>query len=531
MLTVKNLTYTYPEEKTPAIRDVSFTVKRGEIVLVCGGTGSGKSTLLRLLKRELRPATGEIRGTVELEGCDDDLTAAARVGFVMQKPEQQIVTDKVWHELAFGLENLGVPSDEIRRRVAETAGWFGIEDWFERRVSELSGGQKQLLNLAAIMVMQPDILILDEPMSALDPIAATDFIDTLIRLNRETALTILVAEHRLDELMASADKLLLLDRGEAAFFGPVREGIGILADHPIMQNALPAPTKLSALLGEAPALTVREGRELLDNYDNKFRTPERETRLRSEQSALRLKGLCFRYQRESADILHDCELDVRCGEVFALLGGNGSGKSTLLSVIAGARRAYAGDVRVFGKKLRDYAPGELYDHTLALLPQDAQTLFLCNTVRAELKDAENVLPYDFGPLLDKHPYDLSGGEQQLLALAKTIATKPRLLLLDEPTQGLDAQARRYLADLMRSMCAGGMTILFVTHDPEFAVSVADRCALLFRGEVVSCDEPAPFFAGNRYYTTAAHRMSRGHYDGVVTVEEAAALARRNGRRV
>jgi len=541
ILTVKNLSFTYPLAGECVLKDVSFSVPSGSFVAVCGANGSGKSTLLRNLKRELIP-NGQRKGSIELFGKQqeelDAVTAATKVGYVMQRPEQQLVTDKVWHELAFGLENMGLPTETIRRRVSEMACYFGIEDWFEKKVSELSGGQKQLLNLASVMVMQPEVLLLDEPTAQLDPIAAAGFIDTVVKLNRDFAITILCIEHRLEELLPLTDYVLLLEEGQVAAFGKSREVISELCSSDKKKQILqemPAAVRLVAGLceevkGEA-VLTVREGRDYLEaNWGKEIKSLESAERIPSKETALEFSEVFFRYERNLPDVCRGLSFKVRRGEFFCLLGGNGSGKTTALSLAAGLNRAYAGKIKVFGKKIADYKNQTLYRACLTLLPQDVQTLFLKNTVREELEGIElSELPYDFSELIERHPYDLSGGEQQLLALAKVLATRPGLLLLDEPTKGLDAASKNRLAAILNSLVQGGLTILCVTHDVDFAAENADRCALMFRGEITSTEEPGRFFSENNFYTTAINRMTRGYYEQIVTVKDAISICKKNGR--
>ena len=537
ILAVRDLSFTYPTCTEPTLHHVSFGVEKGDYVVICGPTGSGKSTLLKMLKRELTPI-GERSGSVYYMGQDldtlDAMTTACSIGFVMQRPEQQIVTDKVWHELAFGLENMGLPQAVIRRRVSEMAGYFDMEDWFDRRVDELSGGQKQLLNLAAVMVMQPQVLILDEPTAQLDPIASADFLETVGRLNRETGVTILLVEHQLETVVPRCDKLLVMEKGNLRYYDEPRKVCHELREMPAMLEAMPAAVRLFNSfepVGECP-LDVREGhRWVEEHFKNDIRTLPPEHYTHSDNVALEMDDVWFRYSREGRDILRGTDIKVYEGEIFCLLGGNGSGKSTTISNAAGLLKPYSGTIRVFGKKIQEYKNQSLYRDCLSLLPQDVQTVFLCNTVREELKDAGAAveeLPYDISYLLDKHPYDLSGGEQQMVALAKVLATRPRLLLLDEPTKGLDAYARRGIRDILLRLRDEGMTIVAVTHDVDFAATMADRCALYFRGEVVSEDTPRAFFAENSYYTTAVNRMTRGWYDGAVTMEDALTLCRENG---
>ncbi len=537
ILAVRDLSFTYPLCAEPTLHHLDFTVEAGDYIVICGPTGSGKSTLLRMLKRELTPI-GEQTGGVYYMGKPlselDDMTSAAQIGFVMQRPEQQLVTDKVWHELAFGLENMNLPQAAIRRRVSEMAAYFDMEDWFDKRVDELSGGQKQLLNLAGVMVMQPQVLILDEPTAQLDPIASADFLETVGRLNRETGVTIILVEHQLESVVPRCDKLMVMEKGSIRYYDEPRKVCRQLRDFPPMLEAMPAAVRLYnsfSPMDECP-LDVRQGRRWVEeHFDNRVRALPDSPRPHSDKIALELKDLWFRYSREGRDILRGTDITVYEGEIFCILGGNGSGKSTTISNAAGLLKPYSGTIKIFGKKIQDYKNQSLYRDCLSLLPQDVQTVFLCNTVREELKDAGAAveeLPYDISYLLDKHPYDLSGGEQQMVALAKVLATSPRLLLLDEPTKGLDAYARRGITNILRRLQAQGMTIVAVTHDVEFAAGLADRCALFFRGEVVSEDAPRAFFAENNYYTTAVNRMLRGHFDNAVTLDDAVALCRMNG---
>ena len=537
LLAIKDMSFRYAGSDSAAISGVSFSVERGDFLAVCGATGSGKSTLLRLIKRELAPR-GKAEGEILFCGkplCElDDRKAAQKIGYVAQRPEEQIVTDRVWHELAFGLENLGLPTGVIRRRVAETACFFGIEEWFDKSTDELSGGQKQLLSLASVMVMQPELLLLDEPTARLDPIAAGDFINAVARLNRELSLTVIMISHCLEDVLPVANRVLALEGGRVAEYGETRKAVGKIKNIPSLAGALPAAARLYSRLGadcECP-LTVREGRDLIEhNFGSSVRALPPEEYVHSKNVALEFSGVYFRYSREQEDVLRGLELKVYENEIFCLLGGNGSGKSTALAAAAGLIKPYAGNIRVFGKKVtdREFARAGL----LTLLPQDVQTVFIKSTVRAELADAnvtEGALTQELDRLMDRHPYDLSGGQQQLLALAKALAARPRLLLLDEPTRGLDAGAKAEFVSVLRKLRDGGMTVVLVTHDAELAAEISDRCALFFRGEIVADDVPRRFFSGNSFYTTAANRICRGYYDLVATVDDAARICLANGKK-
>lgn len=531
LLKIENLTFAYPNTLSPTIKGVNLTVNEGEFTVLCGATGSGKSTLLRLLKRELSP-TGDISGSIYYKETNitelSSNISASKIGFVMQNPEHQIVTDKVWHELGFGLENMGLPQNEIALRVCEMASYFGIESWFEKSVSELSGGQKQLLNLASVMAMQPDILILDEPTAQLDPIAATDFINTLKKLNTDFSVTVIIVEHRLEEVIPICDNLIVLKDGVVTHNGDPRTVIKQLEEDDDILSAMPSSVRLYHSLrgkGSCP-LTVREGRRFLqDNFGNKITSLPDEKYVHNKNAVLEFKEVFFRYERNLPDVLKGINLSVYENEIFCILGGNGSGKTTTLNTAAGLIKAYSGSVKVFGKKIKEYKNQTLYKECLSMLPQDVETVFLKNTVNEELSGVDTgELPFDISHLLDKHPYDLSGGEQQLVALAKVLAAKPKLLLMDEPTKGLDTIKKAQIINILKQLKQRKVTVVIVTHDVEFAAECADRCALFFRGNIVSVDRPCEFFSNNRFYTTAASRMSRGFYEKTVTLRQIERLA-------
>ena len=529
-----NFAYAVSPEKT-AVSNIKLSLEKGDFLCVCGPTGCGKSTFLKMLKRELIP-NGNRSGRVLINGKSiDEMSereSASTVGFVMQRPEQQIVTDKVWHELAFGLENMGLARKEIRRRVSEMAGYFGIESWFEMSTDSLSGGQKQLLNLASVMVMQPELLILDEPTAQLDPIAASNFIATVEKMNRELALTVIMAEHRLEEIIPASNKIMVLEKGKAVTFGKTKECMKELQKNERMLKSMPAAVRICSQTGgsEDIPLSVCEGRRYIeDTFNNDIKsiddvnagTAERVSRFSKDgnpekaydrELALEFLDVYLRYNRNGRDVLRGMDLKIGSGEIFSILGGNGAGKSTAVSAAAGLVKPYSGTIKVFGKKIRDYRGQELYRNCVAMLPQDVQTVFTEDSING------------------RHPYDLSGGEQQLAALEIVLEADPRLLILDEPTKGLDVYEAERLIKRLEELKNGGVTIVIVTHDIEFAAKCSDRCALLFNGEITSCDETRRFFAGNYFYTTAANRMTRGYFENAVTVGDVVGLCRKNGRK-
>lgn len=547
LVTIQNFNFFYPEATNPALKDISLTLEAGSFNVLFGKSGSGKTTLLRQLKPALTPH-GRTEGQL-LFGSQplaevDTRSQASKIGFVLQNPDNQIVTDKVWHELAFGLESLGCDTPTIRLRVAEMASYFGIQHWFDKDVRELSGGQKQLLNLASIMALHPQLLILDEPTSQLDPIAASDFLETIQKINRDIGTTILMTEHRLQDVLPMADQVLLIDNGELIAKGLPKEiGNQLKREQGDLFVAMPAPMQIAAhFSSDHLPLTVREGRNWLDQLALQRIDKQPETSREIKQPMIEVKDVWFRYDRDGADVIKDFSLQVDKGEFFALVGGNGTGKSTALSLISRIRRPYRGKIKLAGTPLAKYTDQALYRNFLGVLPQNPQSLFVKKTVLDDLfevvdgskekKSAAYALNMpkanavqgilaltQLEPFLDRHPYDLSGGEQQRLALAKILLMRPQILLLDEPTKGLDDFYKQQLGEILLELKAQGVTILMVSHDIEFVADFADSCGLFFNGNVVTTKHAKEFFAGNSFYTTAANRMARSYFPDAVTVKD------------
>ncbi|MDD4584031.1 MAG: energy-coupling factor transporter ATPase [Eubacteriales bacterium] len=555
--TIENLSFTYPQRKQPALSHINLTVEYGELIVVCGQTGCGKSTLLRNLKTALTPH-GKKEGTISfynrpLESIELR-EQASRIGFVMQNPDNQIVTDKVWHELAFGLESLGYDSATIRLRVAEMAGFFGIQSWFHRDVSQLSGGQKQLLNLASVMAMQPDVLILDEPTSQLDPIAAGDFLDTIRKINREIGTTVILTEHRLEEVLPMADRVVVLDKGKILVDAAPREAGSVLVreKHPML-SAMPTPMQIFAeidfkLKNVLHPITVREGRNRLtevfaDRELKKVTVKDIKEENNFGKPILQLKDVWFRYSKEETDVIKGLSMEVAEGQLYCIVGGNGTGKTTALNILGGIRKPYRGQVLLKGKGIVKYKESQLYNGLIGILPQDPKSLFVEKTVELDLlevldekklskedKEARVVSVaelVEINELLEAHPYDLSGGEQQRVALAKILLLEPEIILMDEPTKGLDNYFKEKLARILKKLLEKGSTIVLVSHDIEFCGRYGDRCAMFFDGSIVTDNTPNRFFSGNSFYTTAANRMSRHIFENAVTPEDVIALYKEN----
>ena len=633
---IKDLTFTYPNREAPALCGIDLSIKPGEFIVLCGPSGCGKTTLLRHLKPSATPhgmlgdrgqGTGdkgrENRGekTSRIHFCGKPINelperdAAAKIGFVMQSPENQIVTDKVWHELAFGLESLGLKTPEIRLRVAEMASFFGIQTWFHKSVADLSGGEKQMLALASIMVLQPTVLILDEPTSQLDPIAAGDFLATIGKINRELGLTIIMTEHRLEEVFPLSSRALVMDKGRIIADGSPRQvGLQLCGSSHGMFLAMPAAMRVWAAVAERNKelgvgseelgvgseecpITVREGADWLameigrtstleaKNRNQKQENVEaskvlspRESATRStphstphtpdpSQSAIEMSQVWFRYEKDLPDVVKGLSFKANFGEITTILGGNGTGKTTTLMLIAGLYKPYRGSIKTFEYRSETqssgFAPESTNDGTepipgiagkrrgaipgvagkqrslvrgdVKTLPQNPQSLFTAKTVREDLLEilSESKLSKEtkmqrlaamvklcrLDGLLDAHPYDLSGGEQQRAGLAKVLLLQPRILLLDEPTKGFDAEFKQVFAAILRKLAEAGAAVIIVSHDVEFCAEYSDRCALFFDGNIVTENRPREFFSGNSFYTTSANRMARTLLPEAITVKD------------
>ena len=540
---IEHLTFTYPEKQEPVLKDICLDIKKGQFITLCGKSGCGKTTLLRHLKSVLAPH-GQKGGAILFEGTPidelDQRLQSMKIGFVMQSPENQIVTDKVWHELAFGLESLGFDTPTIRLRVAEMASFFGIQTWFYKNVTELSGGQKQLLNLAAIMAMQPSMLILDEPTSQLDPIAASDFLSTVAKINRELGITVLMTEHRLEDVLPLSDRVVVMDKGKVIADGDTKDvGRCLKEMKHHMFSAMPTPMKIYGYIDNdlnCP-VTVREGRDWIDSFFKQYQPKivEQQPRHGDSDTIIELKEVWFRYQQALPDVVKGLSMKVQKGKIYAIVGGNGTGKTTTLSLIAGIYKPYRGEVIIGGRAVQSIKDKEKFNGLLGVLPQNPQSIFVKKTVELDLyemlsekslsreekqkKVREIALLCELEDLLNQHPYDLSGGEQQRAALAKILLLEPQILLLDEPTKGLDGYFKEKFAYILKRLQAEGITVLLVSHDIEFCASYADCCAMFFDGSIVAWGEPKDFFSGNNFYTTAANRMARHILPEVITVED------------
>ncbi|MED1204321.1 ABC transporter ATP-binding protein [Heyndrickxia acidicola] len=542
LLTARNLTFQYPDQEEKALNGLTFNMNKGEFTVLCGPSGSGKSTLLRLLKRGVAPhgiQTGELLFKEQPFSNADDLEMASKIGMVFQDPENQIVMDNVMDELVFGMENVGFETEDMRKRVAEMVHFFGLEDIIDKKTFELSGGQKQLLNLASVLLLEPELLLLDEPTAQLDPIAAKEFIGILHRMNEELGITVIIAEHRLEELFAAADRALYLENGNLVLDGTPREILFEAGKNKQgkMYPYIPGTSILyleqsPKISQEVMPLTVKEGRQWAETLNVQMSGESYSHRMKSSVKTVLMEGknVDFQYDKHDKKILDQLSLTVGEGEWLSLVGANGTGKSTLLKIMAGLVKPQRGSIKFNGKKLK----GQISD--IGYLPQNPKLFFLADTVEQELRqinqlhgsdpaEVEKLLKaFQLEGVKKRHPYDLSGGEIQKAALAGVLLAKPSILLIDEPTKGLDPEAREHFGKLLASLQSNGMTIVMVTHDIEFAAKHSTRCAMMFKGTITVSAPPERFFKGNAFYTTVVNRVTRGlAVPEVITAEEARRL--------
>ncbi len=532
ILETKQLSFKYNIGNKYVLEKINFSIEQGEIVTICGGSGCGKTTFLKHFKSAISPY-GEIQGEIFYKGHplqDISLEEQTKhIGYVSQIADNQIVTDKVYHELAFGLESLAYDNQTIRLRVAEMASFFGLERLFYRNVSELSGGQKQLLTLAAVMTMKPEILILDEPTSQLDPIAAGDFIQMVLKINRDFGTTILITEHRLDEIIPYSNRVVVMEEGKILADDTPQQVCRMLHkwNHPMLES-MPVPVRIWSELAkktdtDSIPITINQARVWFETVfeqqygDSRMRISESD-KLNTE-TVLQAKELYFKYEKKGPDILSGVSLNIQRGEIFGILGGNGAGKSTLLSVISGVCKPYYGKVKCKNIKI-------------ALLPQEPATLFVKKTIYEDLLEMGNPSDSDFleevqkvlkicklESLKESNIYDISGGEKQRAGMAKVLLTNPDILLLDEPTKGMDNFYKTQYGTILQELVSQGKTVLMVSHDIEFCAEYTNRCAMMFQGNIIAWNDTRKFFENNSFYTTATNRIAGDYIENAIIISD------------
>ncbi|MBY0598553.1 ABC transporter ATP-binding protein [Bacillus bingmayongensis] len=533
---IKDLTFTYADEKVQALTGVSLAVSQGEFIVLAGRSGCGKTTLLKHFKKELLPI-GRRTGNVYYNGTSvlemPDLLSAQEVGMVFQNPENQLVMDTVIQELAFSLENVGLETNIIQKRIAEFISFLGFQDLLHQSVHTLSGGQKQLVNLAAVLVLQPKLLLLDEPTAQLDPIAAKDFLGLLKRINEELGITIIMSEHRLDEVIPLATRVVFMNAGEIIYDGIPQHVISKMWALEEFRPFIPQIPRLFLEWNvEQIPFTVREAQtQIHSNVSIEHEVPVI-SQTEKKEVILQAKHISFQYEKNSPFILRDLTLSIEQGKWTALVGKNGTGKSTLLTILAGLNKPRRGKVRWNGTEIHKSNSKERFKK-IGFVSQHPYYHFIFETVWDEVFERANELygvkgkeiaedmlkRFWLHAIRDRHPHDCSGGEQQLIALCTALLSKPSLLLLDEPTKGLDPEKKERLGGLFQELQKEGTTIVMATHDIEFAAKYVDHCMMLFDGKVIMDDMPKKFFSDNFFYTTSINRFIRKQLPYALTWED------------
>ena len=585
------------ESQVKSLDNINLEIDYGDFVLLCGPSGCGKTTLLTNLKKELMPA-GRRAGEIRFNGTEiqnlDEISSACDIGYLFQNPDSQIVTDTVIQEIAFPLENIGLPTEEIRNRISEIVAFFGINDILHKNVNELSGGQKQLVNLCSLLVLRPQVLLLDEPMSQLDPIASYEFLSIVRRLNEEFSITVIMSEHKADSIFPFIDKAVFLKEGKIEFVDNAHNICSEVIDDEIFENYLPAVTKIynslsvryPSLIKLNTPLSIREGRRCLNtihddlikisnsdansnnlNHDNlhitnkKYHSQEKsgildKISLRGNRNALiNMNGIYFAYEKENL-ILKNVDFELEKGDFVSLIGGNGVGKSTFLQLLVGILKPIKGKVKYKkGIKLayvhqnpmihfsKDNVKEEFlesilesnllnnsdvsfnkesYEKLLKMTNEEFIESDILNGLKfdsIEFKFKELIEFFDICDLIDKHPYDCSGGEQQKIVIVKALLQNADVLVLDEPTKGLDPISSKNLANILNSLRDNGITILMTSHDLDFVANNCKRCLMLFDKDIQIDDDPKVIFAENNFYTTFVNRMVKDYVPEIVTLDD------------
>ncbi|MCA1030566.1 ATP-binding cassette domain-containing protein [Bacillus timonensis] len=542
---INNLAFSYSDQSEFALNDINFSCSEGEFIVISGESGCGKSTLLKQLKVEITPF-GQSIGSILYYGEDINSFSSDRlsseIGFVFQDPDNQVAMDEVYQELVFGMENANLDSKVMRKRIAEFVHFFDLEPLLYKKTFEISGGQKQLMNLASILLLQPKVILLDEPTSQLDPISAKEFLQLLRRLNQEFGITVILVEHRLDELIHLADRIIVMKEGkiieDAAptdlFLTAWRKNDSYIKSFtPSIPKLVLTYSNNIAEIREVP-LSVKEGKKWVLSNAERIPQPSRDgdATVQTKVNIMECNSIYFQYAKKEKPVIKNLDVEIKQGELFTILGKNGSGKSTLLKVLSGILKNQQGKISFKNRLMQKYTQLELQEE-IAYLPQNPKALFIHDTIQKELDFQADQLGvtgkntsyfsinkiFDIEKLLHKHPYDCSGGELQRAALACLLISNPSILFIDEPTKGLDPLAKKRFGDFLKMLIENGKTIVMATHDMEFAAQYSSRCAIMFDGEISAIGTAMEFFKDNYFYTTVISRITRGVCDGLITVEE------------
>lgn len=555
LIKIKDLTYYYPETKTPALDKINLEIFEGQFVLVVGGSGSGKSSLIRVLSGLIPEFYG---GTYKGKVCIDDreirnmnwFEIVKKVGMIGQDPESQLVMNNVEQEVAFGMENIGLSNSLMKRRVMEIARGLGISNLLHSYIPELSSGQKQKVALASVLAMQPEILLLDEPTSQLDPVASEEILSIVKRLNEENGITIIMVEQRLERCFHLADRVIAMDKGKIVYDHDNPADIarwGVKNNFPF----IPPLPKLFAGVGYPNVpLTVKQGRLLLKSLSSsgpysytqalnlqrqKAHKKENNTLIYdTDENLVDIKNLWFTYDNGN-EALKNINLKINSGDFVAILGENAAGKTTLLKTIAGLLKPGRGQVKVLNRDIRNTSVEELAG-SVGYLSQNPNDYLSLPSVKEELdftlknlglsdngRIEETLRKLQLTRYADVDPRDLSTGERQRVALASVLVARPKLLLLDEPTRGLDYHLKRELGNILLKLQAEGTAVLLVTHDVEFAAEFARDVILMAEGTIIDTGSKYEVLTHSAFYSPQVNKLFRNIKDDVITLDEAKAV--------
>ncbi|BDR69155.1 ABC transporter [Clostridium tetani] len=510
IININNLTFNYPDSKQSAIKNINLTVNEGEFILIVGPSGCGKSTLIRLLNRVVPDYYGGIiEGEVSISGRNieflDKKQVIENVGMVYQHPEKQIVLQDVEREIAFGLENFNTDINTMKRNVFEVISLLGLNKIRDKQTTEISGGEKQRVAIASVVSMDPQIIAFDEPISQLDPISAEEVLNSIKRLNRDLGKTIILVEQRLDKCFHMADRIIFMENGEIIGQGTPKN----IPENIVNKYHLPTITYIFKEAGlQTLPITVKEGRDIIRN--NKFQDLK-EDDLKFKEVVMEIEKLNFEYER-GYKILKDLSFKLHRGEIMTVMGENGAGKSTLFKIIAGMIDKYKGKVLIDNKNIKSLKLKERIKK-IGYLSQNPNDYFGRKTVFEEVgytlknigeykeEKVEQVMKLlNISYLEDKNPRDLSGGEKQRVAIACTIITDPEILILDEPTRGMDAEAKENLGEIIKTLAEVGKSIVVITHDSDFAGDYSHSVMLMFNGEIVAKGCARDILYNSMYYS-------------------------------
>ncbi|MGF2385394.1 ABC transporter ATP-binding protein [Lentilactobacillus otakiensis] len=527
LIKVDHLTFTYPDQTTPVIDGVNLVINCGDFVVLAGATGSGKTTLINHFKKELVP-NGQRQGKVLIhqQPISDlsKLESAKTVGYVGQNPATQPIMPTVVDELAFALENVGESSAEIERRIAELANYLGLDQLLHQPIEALSGGQLQLVNLASVLILRPEVILLDEPTAQLDPLSTQHFFEVLARIHDELGMTIVLTEHNLGSVLALANRLVLLQNHQIDYDGQPRFGLTKMADDSKLKYFVPQVSQIflgtDSYLDNLP-ISVAEGQAAIRDWKLRFNGDlEQNEQTDLTASILTATDLTFSFDHQQ-NVIDHLDLDLKAGDWLSIVGKNGSGKSTLLSILAGLRVPQHGKAKYDGQVVWKMATLKR-NQRISFLSQTPTLQFGASTVGEELTRQAQALQLDFPDkqvkmmidrlnltsVINQSPFDLSGGQQQLLGIALALMAEPDLLILDEPTKGLDPYTKHFLGRLLHEINANGTTILVASHDMAFCATYSKHCAFMFDGHLNTVLPTRAFFADNFFFTTPVNRLLR-----------------------